>query len=190
MTMFQLTNQDVEQYLARDLFAQALLIVEHLSIAQKTLAFAESITGGLMADAIVSVPGASKVFRGSAVTYATNTKSSVLDVETHLLEKFGAVHHLVAESMAVSSLRVFEADVAMSSTGVAGPNKQDGMPIGRVYVGLSTSSTTTSYEISLNPILEALDPNSFDATSDTRSRIRHATVHIACGVLLDFLDSR
>jgi nicotinamide-nucleotide amidase len=100
----------------------------------RTLAVAESLTGGLVAAAITSVPGASVVFRGSVTTYATDTKASILGVDAGLLAREGAVDAEVARQMAVGVRRVFGAEVGLATTGVAGPTEQDGKPVGLVYV--------------------------------------------------------
>lgn len=100
-----------------------------------TVAVAESLTGGLLAAAITSVPGASAVFRGSVTAYATDVKASVLGVDAELLAREGAVHAEVARQMAAGAQRLFGATVGLATTGVAGPTEQDGKPVGLVYIG-------------------------------------------------------
>jgi nicotinamide-nucleotide amidase len=101
-----------------------------------TLAVAESLTGGLVAAAITSVPGASAVFRGSVTAYATELKASVLGVDAALLAAEGAVDGEVAAQMCQGVRRLLGADVGVATTGVAGPTEQDGKPVGLVYVGI------------------------------------------------------
>ncbi len=113
---------------------------------------AESLTGGLLADAFVSVPGASKVFCGSAVTYDIHAKSKILGVDANLLQTEGAVYKDVAMQMAVGTSRIYRgagwkyedqsADdsrfpiIGLSTTGVAGPGPDGNKPAGLVYVGI------------------------------------------------------
>ncbi|MEY9213377.1 CinA family protein [Thermobifida halotolerans] len=98
-----------------------------------TLAVAESLTGGMIGATLTAVPGASAVFRGGAVVYATDTKTSLLGVSATLLAEHGAVHPDVAEAMARGARRVFTATFGLAVTGVAGPDPQDGQPVGTVY---------------------------------------------------------
>ena len=105
-----------------------------------TVAVAESLTGGLLAAAITSVPGASVVFRGSVTAYATEIKASVLGVDGELLAREGAVHPEVARQMADGVRRLFGATVGLATTGVAGPTQQDGKPVGLVYIGYAGSA--------------------------------------------------
>lgn len=107
------------------------------------IAAAESLTGGLLADAFVRIPGASDVFLGSAVTYDIKAKASILGVDRSLLEREGAVHPEVARQMAAATARLYaqpeygDAVIGMSTTGVAGPGPDGGKPAGLVYIGLS-----------------------------------------------------
>lgn len=124
-----------------------------------TVAVAESLTGGLLAAAITSVPGASVVFRGSVTAYATEIKASVLGVDADLLAREGAVHPEVARQMADGVRRLFGATLGLATTGVAGPTEQDGKPVGLVYVGYSSAengSTPSAEELHLNGDREAV----------------------------------
>ncbi|MFT3854010.1 MAG: competence/damage-inducible protein A [Ilumatobacteraceae bacterium] len=98
-----------------------------------TLGLAESVTGGLVAGRITGVPGASKVFRGSVVSYASEVKFDVLGVP-----EGPVVSEAAAAAMATGARRVLGADVAVALTGVAGPTEQDGMPVGTLCVGIET----------------------------------------------------
>lgn len=110
-----------------------LLKAKNLSVT-----VAESCTGGMIAARLVNVPGISGCFWGSFVTYANEAKTALLGVDAQLLEQKGAVSHEVAEAMALGAAKVAGADVALSSTGIAGP---DGgtpeKPVGLVYLGCS-----------------------------------------------------
>ncbi|NBE53142.1 CinA family protein [Streptomyces boluensis] len=103
----------------------------------RTLAVAESLTGGLVAAELTSVPGASAVFRGSVTAYATDLKERVLGVDGTLLAERGAVDPDVARAMAEGVRRAFDADWGIATTGVAGPEPQDGKPVGTVYVAVA-----------------------------------------------------
>ena len=102
-----------------------------------TCATAESLTGGLIGAHLTSVPGASATYRGGVVVYATDTKASLLGVPEELLAAEGAVHPGVAGAMATGVRRLMGADFGLSVTGVAGPEPQDGRPVGTVYAGLA-----------------------------------------------------
>lgn len=117
----------------------ATRLVANETAAGVTIAVAESLTGGLLAAAITSVPGASNVFRGSVTAYATEVKASVLGVDADLLAREGAVHPEVARQMADGVRRLLGATVGLATTGVAGPAQQDDKPVGLVYVGYSSS---------------------------------------------------
>ncbi|MEU3192462.1 nicotinamide-nucleotide amidohydrolase family protein [Streptomyces sp. NPDC006992] len=108
----------------------------------QTLAVAESLTGGLVAAEITGVPGASRVFRGSVTAYATALKRDVLGVDGALLEERGAVDAEVARRMAQGVRTVLGADWGLATTGVAGPESQDGHPVGTVYVAVAAPGAT------------------------------------------------
>jgi nicotinamide-nucleotide amidase len=97
-----------------------------------TLGLAESITGGLVASRLVSVPGTSDVLKGGVVAYMTDAKRSVLGVEAEQV-----VSAESARQMAAAARRVFDADVGVAVTGVAGPEEQEGQPAGTVFFGLA-----------------------------------------------------
>lgn len=103
-----------------------------------TLGTAESCTGGLIAKLITDLPGASAVLKGGIVSYTNEVKANVLGVPQTLLEKYGAVSPQVAEAMARGAKKVLGCDIALSATGVAGPDPDDrGNPVGLVYLGLA-----------------------------------------------------
>lgn len=109
-----------------------------LSARGWTVGVAESLTGGLVAAAIVQVPGASASMRGGVVAYATDLKRDVLGVDAGLLASSGAVDPAVAEQMAEGVRRLLGADVGIATTGVAGPDPQDGKPVGTVCLAVVT----------------------------------------------------
>ncbi len=100
------------------------------------LATAESLTGGMIAASLTSVPGSSMVVHGGAVTYVNEIKHKVLDVEERLLLEQGAVNEEVAREMAQGAAEKFDADLAVSVTGIAGPGgAEPGKPVGTVFMG-------------------------------------------------------
>lgn len=103
-----------------------------------TIGTAESLTGGLVCAALTQVPGASAVVRGGVVAYSSEIKASVLGVDADLLRVRGAVDHDVAAQLAVGARRVLGCQVGVATTGVAGPDTADGMPVGTVFVGVAT----------------------------------------------------
>lgn len=115
-----------------------------------TVATAESLTGGLLCGALTDVPGASAVVRGAVVAYASEVKADVLGVDAGLLAREGAVHPEVARQMAAGVCRVLGADVGLATTGVAGPDPQDGRPVGEVYLGLCIAGRPTAHGLSLS----------------------------------------
>ncbi len=114
--------------------AEALALLERRG---GTLAVAESLTGGLVAAALTAVPGASRTFRGSVTAYATDVKRDVLGVDGALLASRGAVDPLVAAEMAQGVRRLLGATWGVATTGVAGPDPQDGKDVGTVHVAVA-----------------------------------------------------
>lgn len=109
-----------------------------------TLSSAESCTGGLIAERITNLPGASNVFVGGVVSYTNQVKANVLGVVQSLLDEFGAVSEPVAKAMAEGVRSVTGADLGVSVTGVAGPASDDrNNPVGTVYLALATQDGTS-----------------------------------------------
>ena len=103
-----------------------------------TLGTAESCTGGLIAKLITDLPGASAVLKGGVVSYTNEVKAGILGVPQKMLDQYGAVSPQVAEAMARGAKKVLGCDIALSATGVAGPDPDDrGNPVGLVYLGLA-----------------------------------------------------
>jgi nicotinamide-nucleotide amidase len=119
----------------------------------RTVAVAESLTGGLVVAALVGVPGASKVVRGGVVAYATDLKASLLGVDEQLLSRVGAVDPDVAAAMARGVAVRLGADYGLATTGVAGPDPQDGHPVGEVWISLwdATADRGTTTSLTLPP---------------------------------------
>jgi nicotinamide-nucleotide amidase len=115
-----------------------------------TLGVAESLTGGLVTAALVSVPGASSVLRGGVVAYATDLKAELLGVDAELLAERGAVDEAVAAQMAAGVRKATGADVGLATTGVAGPEPQDGHEPGVVFVAVSTPVASEVHRLDLD----------------------------------------
>ena len=140
-----------------------------------TLATAESLTGGLVCGALTSVPGASLVVRGAVVAYATDRKSALLRVPEELLAERGAGDADVASTMADGVRGVMAADIGVVTTGVAGPDPQDGHDVGTVFVAVSGPGFA---------VVERL------ALSGDRAAIREATIAGALRLCLDAVRGR
>lgn len=111
-------------------------LIAELGAAGLTVATAESLTGGMLAAALTAVPGASATMRGGVVSYATDLKATLLGVDPQLLEAVGPVDADVAAAMAHGAARLCSADIGLSTTGVAGPDTQNGVAVGTVFISL------------------------------------------------------
>jgi len=110
-----------------------------LTAGKKSLSAAESCTGGALAAAFTTHPGASSCFKGGIVTYATSSKSEVLNVPEEIIEEYSVVSAEVAEKMAENARKMFQTDYALATTGNAGPTKGDSdAEVGTVFIGLAT----------------------------------------------------
>lgn len=111
----------------------------------KTLATAESCTGGGIGAALTAIPGSSAVYKGGIISYTNWVKHNLLGVEEILLETAGAVSASVAEAMAKGARKALQSDVAVSVTGLAGPGCDEyGNPVGRVYIGYCDDKISTT----------------------------------------------
>jgi PncC family amidohydrolase len=110
------------------------------------VAVAESCTGGLLAAALADLPEASSRFLGGVVSYATDTKLAVLGVPEEIIRRDGVISEATARSMAEGARRLFKSGVAISVTGVAGPQTQEGKPVGLTYIGVSLDGRTAVRE--------------------------------------------
>ena len=113
------------------------------ALAGKTLATAESLTGGGIGHALTAISGSSAVYKGGIISYTNEVKHELLGVSQEALARFGAVSEPVAKAMAEGARRVLGADVAVSVTGLAGPGGDDyGNPVGTVYIGCCDGEKT------------------------------------------------
>jgi nicotinamide-nucleotide amidase len=115
-------------------------VLAALKARGETLATAESLTGGLLAATLVAVPGASAVFRGGLIPYATELKALLVGVEEELLAQQGPVAADVAAALAEGARQRCGADWGAATTGVAGPDPQDGHPPGTVFIGVANAA--------------------------------------------------
>lgn len=119
-------------------------IVKILKKKKYSITFAESCTGGLLSGTMVSVPGISDVYKMGFVTYANRAKRKLLGVKKKTLRKYGAVSEECAYEMAFGAAKAADADVAVSVTGIAGPDGGSASkPIGTVYIGCCIGKVAT-----------------------------------------------
>ncbi len=161
----------------------AVEVVRLLTVKGETLAVAESLTGGLVAAEITAVPGASKAFRGSVTAYATDLKHELLGVDAALLAARGAVDPQVAGLMAAGVRKALGADWGIATTGVAGPEPQDGQPVGTVFVAVDGPLAASSGGIDGGKVA-ALRLNG------DRAEIRMESVRSVLALLLEGLASQ
>ncbi len=127
---------------------QAILGIQ-LTKRNKTLATAESCTGGKIAESFTAIAGASRYFKGSIVSYATEAKVNVLKIDNRLIDEHSVVSGQVAEGMATSVLQLFDTDYAIATTGNAGPTKGDSnVEVGTVFIAIATKNGVYSEEFS------------------------------------------
>jgi nicotinamide-nucleotide amidase len=124
-------------------------LIRSLTTRGLTVAVAESLTGGLVIADLVAVSGASAVVRGGIVAYATELKHELLGVDAALLAAVGPIQAAVAEQMAAGVRARLTADVGLATTGVAGPDPQDGHPPGEVWIAIATATDIRSVRLEL-----------------------------------------
>lgn len=151
---------------ARELAAEVIRV---LTKGGRTVATAESLTGGLVAAALTDVPGSSSAFRGGVVAYAAELKAQFLGVDGDLLKRHGPVYAPVAAAMAEGVRDLLGATVGVATTGVAGPGPADGHPAGTVHVAVSLAGDTVVRTMAL---------------PGNRDEVRRLTVERVLGLLL------
>ena len=154
-------------------------LVATLTARGLTIAVAESLTGGLLAAELIRIPGASAVVVGGVVAYQTPLKHTLLGVDAALLAAHGAVHPEVARQMATGVRTALAvdgrpADIGLATTGVAGPDAQDGQPVGTVYLGVAFGDSVRAIPLRL--------------TGD-RDRIRVQSVEHALEAVCQLMES-
>lgn len=151
-------------------------IIDLLRETNRTLVTAESCTGGLIAAALTDIPGASAALYGGYVTYSNAAKTKMIQVPSRLIHDYGAVSNQVARAMADGARNTARVDIAVSATGIAGPDGgTEKKPIGLVYVAVSTDLATVVIEHRFGDI--------------GRDEVRKATVAAALDLLLQVMTS-
>ncbi len=128
-----------------EILALATQVGERLRKLRKSLAVAESCTGGMLGAALTDVPGSSAYFLGGVISYADQVKAQQLSVPQATLRRYGAVSEQTAAAMASGVRRLLYADVGVSITGVAGPDAEGSKPVGLTFIGVAATSVTTHH---------------------------------------------
>lgn len=147
-------------------------LLAELAASGATVATAESLTGGRLAAALTEVPGSSEVYAGGVVSYATAVKVATLGVPEEVVEKYGVVSAECASAMAAGVRRLLGTTYALATTGVAGPDAQEGKPVGTVYVAVAGPDGVATNALSL---------------AGDRSEIQAASVEAAVSALADIM---
>jgi nicotinamide-nucleotide amidase len=142
----------------------ATTVINQLRKSAKTLAVAESLTGGGLGATITEVAGSSEVFLGGITTYSDLSKTKLLEVPKRLITKHTAVSEEVAKAMAMGARNLFKSDYAISTTGVAGPGKAYGKSAGTVWLAIASKKEVIAIELSI---------------SGDRATVRNATIESA-----------
>ena len=153
---------------------EAEALIDLLKSRSRTVSTAESCTGGLIGGAITSVPGASSVYPGGAVTYSNDSKMKLLGVRGETLAKYGAVSEETAREMAEGIRKLYGSDTAIAVTGIAGPGgATPEKPVGLVYIAVADGPRIV------------VSRNVFGGD---RSSVREQTVREACVLLKELLE--
>ncbi|GMB08386.1 nicotinamide-nucleotide amidase [Thermolongibacillus altinsuensis] len=151
------------------LFSKTL---EKLKEKGKTIAIAESLTGGLFAEQLTAISGASAVVKGGVICYTNEIKENVLGVPKEILQTEGAVSKRCAQLLAENVRKLCRAHIGISFTGVAGPSELEGKPVGTVWIGIATEEETKTFPLTL---------------AGNRDMIRMRTAKYGCYYLLQAL---
>lgn len=149
----------------------AATLIARLAERGCTLATCESLTGGMLGATLTAVPGASTVYRGGLITYASDLKATLAEVDSSWMAQHGVVNEHTAAQMADGARRRCGAQWGIATTGVAGPTMQDGQPVGTVWIGVAGPGTEAFAQHYL-----------FDGD---RAAIRRDTVDAALALLLE-----
>ncbi|MFM2478964.1 competence/damage-inducible protein A [Celerinatantimonas sp. MCCC 1A17872] len=173
----QIRGKLKEQLFSEDESNWAALVQKQMIDKNLKLTCAESCTGGMLASQLVSVPGSSAYFERGFVTYTNQAKQQMLGVQSQLLDNFGAVSIEVAEAMAKGALKHSEADIALSITGIAGPDGgSDEKPVGTVCFALATAQSCFTQRLLM--------------TGRTRQAIRETAAATALDMLRRYLNNQ
>lgn len=171
--VLELHNRLKEKIYTEDAKTLEEVVIELLKTKNQTLSTAESCTGGMIASTLVNVSGASSVFEQGVVTYSNKAKMSLLGVQQQTLNQFGAVSEETAVEMAKGLLSVSGSDIAIATTGIAGPEGgTPEKPVGLVYIALASKNSVEVEKLYL---------------SGNRQKIRHMTMIKALDLIRKFL---
>ena len=149
-------------------------LIQELKKKRLKISFAESCTGGLLAQSITSISGASKVFNLSVVTYSNDSKNSILKVPKKTINKFGAVSEECCMSMVKSLTKISKSQINVSITGIAGPKGGSKLkPVGLVFIGINYKGKINVYK--------------YLFANKTRRYIRRASAKVVVDNLLNFI---
>ena len=151
-------------------------LIKKLKKKKLKISFAESCTGGLLAQSITSISGASKVFNLSVVTYSNKSKSSILNVPKKIINKFGAVSEECCLSMVKNLAKISKSQINVSITGIAGPKGGSKFkPVGLVFIGIKYKGKSNIYK--------------YLFTNKTRRSIQNASAKAVVNNLLNLLNN-
>ena len=157
-----------------DLKILSKIVVKKLINKKIKLSVAESCTGGLLSNAITSVPGSSKIFKLGLITYSNESKIKVLNVPKNIINKYGAVSEQVCRSMVKNASKIGKTKMSVSITGIAGPGGgSQKKPVGLVYIGIKKQENIK--------IIKYLFKNK------KRNSIQRAAVNKALNLILSFI---
>ena len=145
---------------------------KQLREAGLTLGSVESLTGGLFAETITSVSGASKFYKGGYVTYATEEKIRLLGIPLEEVALHGVVSKEIAYHMANNGRQLLNVDVCVSFTGNAGPDAMEGKPVGEVHICVATASSAQVYSLLLKGNRRQIQEQAVDFASDKLLEIK------------------
>lgn len=151
-------------------------LVSLLKAQGATVATAESLTGGLVGAALTDVPGISAVYRGGVVVYATDLKATLAGVPSDLLAAVGPVHADTAAALATGVRERLQATYGVATTGVAGPDPQDGIEAGTVYVGAAGPDTVQVRKLALTGDRASIRRQSVEAALELAAELVAGTV--------------
>lgn len=151
-------------------------VVEMLKRQKLTLSCAESCTGGMLSAVITSISGASEVFPLGVVSYASEMKRDILKVPEETLNTFGTIAPDTAYYMAKGVSDTSNTNVGVGITGVAGPTKSEGKPVGLVYIGVYSKNRATVFELT-------------ESETKSRDEIRESAVKVALKLILKHLET-
>jgi nicotinamide-nucleotide amidase len=169
ITKKTLQNIQVAQFSDLDIDKTVTKVIEYLKACNLKISTAESCTGGLLSALITNVSGASLVFDGGVCTYSNHIKSKLIGVLPSTIEKYNVVSCEVAEEMALGCHNLFDADLCLTTTGIAGPlGGTDEIPVGTVCLGFYYNNKTSSVKVNFS-----------DYGFDTREKIRYASAYVS-----------